>query len=171
MPRNDVVIGVFPSLAAARTAVAELHDAGWNHEAVSLITRGEADELEAAGPLDQGDESEKGAGIGAATGATLGLLASTALLTIPGIGAVAFAGAIASGLTGGVVGGLVGAMSSWGVKENHVEQYEGDLQVGKTLLVVTGDPLRLAGAKSVLEDSEAERVVLHAESADSFVDD
>lgn len=171
MPKQDLVIAVFPSAAAANKAVAELHAAGWDDRSVSLITRSDADELEASRPINQGDETEKGAGFGAATGAALGLLASTALLTIPGIGAVAFAGAIASGLTGGVVGGLVGAMSNWGVKEDHAEQYEGDLQVGKTLLVVTGDPLQLAGAKSVLDDSDAERVVLHAESADSLVDD
>ncbi|MCC6491922.1 MAG: hypothetical protein IT424_02755 [Pirellulales bacterium] len=170
MPRHDVVIGVFSTASAARAAIVDLQAAGWDHRDVSLITRAESAELQAAGPLDQGDEAEAGAGLGAAAGATVGLLASTALLTIPGIGAVAFAGALASGITGGLVGGLVGAMSGWGVKEDRLHEYEGDLSAGKTLVVVTGDPLRLAAAKSVLDDSQAERATLHAESADAVVD-
>lgn len=170
MSRQDVVIAVFPSIAGAREAVAELSAAGWDDRAISLITPGGSEALHATGPLDQGDEMEKGAGVGAATGAALGLLASTALLAIPGIGPVVFLGAMASGITGGLVGGLVGAMSAWGVKEDHIRQYEGDLHVGKSLVVVTGDPLRLAEAKSLLDDSDADRAVLHAESADSVVD-
>ncbi|RIK88574.1 MAG: hypothetical protein DCC67_00555 [Planctomycetota bacterium] len=170
MPREDVVIAVFATTRAAEEAVARLDDAGWRGDCVSLITPSEDRRLEAAGPLDQGDQSEKAAGIGAAAGATLGLLAGAALLAVPGIGPVAFAGAMASGLTGGLVGGLVGAMSGWGVKEDQVRQYEGDLRLGKSLVVVAGDPLRLANAQAALEDCGAERVTLHAESADPIVD-
>jgi hypothetical protein len=61
-------------------------------------------------------------------------------------------------------------MSGWGVKEDHVREYERDLQSGKTLVMVTGDPLRLAEVQALLEDSEADRVVLHAEAADVPVD-
>jgi hypothetical protein len=171
MPRQDVVIAVFPSTATAQQALAELTRSGWSDGEVSLVTRDRQVGLKASGPLDQGDQSEKGAGIGAAAGATLGLLAGTALLAVPGIGAVAVAGAMASGITGGLVGGLVGAMSAWGVKEDHIKQYEGDLALGKSLVVVTGTPLRLAAAQSLLEDTEADRVVLHAESADPIVDE
>jgi hypothetical protein len=113
---------------------------------------------------------EKSAAVGAATGATLGLLASTALLVIPGLGPVLFVGAIASGITGGIVGGLVGAMSGWGIKEDHAEEYEDDLRAGKTLVIAKADPLRLAEVEAQLEQSVAERVTLHAEPADTRVD-
>ena len=167
---QDTVIGVFGSMRDARDAVARLDTGGWREPHVSLITRGRESELDATGPLDQGDRMEKNAAIGAAAGSAVGLLASSALLIIPGIGPVVFAGAMASGITGGLVGGIVGAMSGWGVKEDRVVEYERDLQSGKTLVVVAGDPLRLAEAKAILDESEAERVAVHAESADSTVD-
>ncbi|HEY1066981.1 MAG TPA: hypothetical protein VGE52_12750, partial [Pirellulales bacterium] len=119
---------------------------------------------------DHGDEMEKSAAVGAATGATLGLLASSALLTIPGLGPVLFVGAIASGLTGGIVGGLVGAMTGWGVKEDHAAEYEEGLRAGKGLIIAKADPLRLAEIEQRLESMDTERVTLHAESADARVD-
>jgi outer membrane lipoprotein SlyB len=170
MTSQDCVIAVFDAVGDAHAALKDLQREGFTHQHVSLITRGEESELDATGPLDQGDRMEKGAAVGAAAGATLGLLAGSTLLVIPGIGPVVFAGAMASGITGGLVGGLVGAMTNWGVKEDHIHDYENDLRDGKTLIVATGDPLRLAEAQSVLESSEAQRVVLHAETADSRVD-
>jgi hypothetical protein len=166
---QDSVVGVFRTVGDAREAVARLDQAGWN-KSVSLITRGKESELDATSPLNHGDQMEKSAALGAAAGSALGLLAGSALFIIPGIGPVVFAGAMASGITGGLVGGIVGAMSGWGVKENHVREYERELQSGKTIVLVGGDPLRLAEAKSLLDESKADRVVLHAESADSTVD-
>jgi hypothetical protein len=163
------VVAVFNSEKDAREAVTRLGNEGWGDE-TSLITRGTESELDATAPINQGDQMEKSAAVGAAAGSALGLLAGSALLIIPGIGPVVFAGAMASGITGGLVGGIVGAMSGWGVKEDHVADYERDLQTGKTIVLVAGNPLRLAEAKSVLDDSPAERVILHAESADSSVD-
>jgi hypothetical protein len=168
--QQDSVVGVFKSVSDAKQCVARLEDEGWGSH-VSLITRGKESELDATNPLDQGDQMEKSAALGAAAGSALGLLAGTALFIIPGIGPVVFAGAMASGITGGLVGGIVGAMSGWGVKENHVREYERELQAGKTLVLVSGDPLKLAEAKSVMDESAAERVTLHAESADSTVDE
>jgi hypothetical protein len=168
---HDCVVGVFPTLEAARQAVASLDREGWSPNDVSLITRGKESELDATRPLNQGDQMEKSAALGAAAGAALGLLAGSALLVVPGIGPVVFVGAMASGITGGLVGGIVGAMSGWGIKEDHVRGYEHELRNGKTLVVATGDPRKLAAAQSVLEDSDADRVVLHAETADSTVDE
>ena len=167
---QDCVVGVFGSVGDAREAVQRLEQEGWGAADVSVITRGKESELDATSPLDQGDQMEKSAALGAAAGSAIGLLASSALFIIPGIGPVVFAGAMASGITGGLVGGLVGAMSGWGVREDHVPEYERDLRSGKTLVLVAGNPLRLAEAKSVLDESAAEHVVIHAESADSTVD-
>ncbi len=166
---EDAVVAVFSTLEEARRAVARLDKVGWN-SGVSLITRGGESELDATSLVDQSDQMEKSAAIGAAAGAAIGLLASSALLIIPGLGPVLFVGAMASGITGGLVGGLVGAMSGWGVKEDHVREYERDLRSGKSLVMVTGDPLRLAEVQALMEDSEADRVVLHAEAADVPVD-
>jgi outer membrane lipoprotein SlyB len=167
--QRDCVVAVFESTAEAHRAVEQLHETGWSTH-VSLITRGKESELDATAPLNQGDQMEKSAAIGAAAGSALGLLAGSALLIIPGIGPVVFAGAMASGITGGLVGGIVGAMSGWGVKEDRAAEYERDLQAGKTIVIVGGNPRKLAEAQSILDDTNAERVVLHAESADTKVD-
>ena len=170
MRRKDSVVAIFGNLADAQEAVRQVEAAGYGSY-VSLVSPGNEQKLDAMGPLDQGDEMEKNGAIGAATGATMGLLASSALLVVPGIGPVLFVGAIASGITGGIVGGIVGAMSGWGVKENHAEEYEQDLRAGKTLVLAScGDPLVLAEIQTMLDTSPAEKVNLHAESADVRVE-
>jgi hypothetical protein len=169
MVKQDCVVAVFANYAEARDAAMALEAAGFGSD-ISVIGREDEARLDAAGPLDHGDEMEKSAAVGAATGATLGLLASSALLVIPGLGPVLFVGAVASSITGGIVGGLVGAMSGWGIKEDHAGEYEDDLRAGKTLVVAKAHPLRLAEIEDQLEESPAERVTLYAESADSRVD-
>lgn len=168
MAKQDCVVAVFSNYSEANDTVAALSAAGFGPY-LSIVGR-DGNGLNTTEPIDHGDEMEKSAAVGAATGATLGLLASTALLVIPGLGPVLFVGAIASGITGGIVGGLVGAMSGWGIKEDHAEEYEEDLRVGKALVIAKADPLRLAEIESQLEQSVAERVTLHAEPADTRVD-
>lgn len=166
MTSDDCVVAVFDSPAEAHRAVADLEERGYSSQDVSLITRGKESELDASRLIDQGDQMEKNAAVGAAAGATLGLLASSALFIIPGIGPVVFAGAMASGITGGLVGGVVGAMSGWGIKPDYIRHYEQEVRDGKTLIVVTGGARRLAEAQSLLQETPAQSVNLHAESAD-----
>ena len=169
MPKQDCVVAVFGTYSEASDARRQLEALGYGPY-ISIISRETAERLDAAGPLTQGDEMEKSAAVGAATGATLGLLASSALLVIPGLGPVLFVGAIASGITGGIVGGLVGAMTGWGIKEDRAEEYEEELRAGKSLILAKADPLHLAEIEEQLEKTPAERVTLHAESADARVD-
>ena len=166
MTSDDCVVAVFDSPSDAHRAVTDLQELGYSSKDVSLITRGKESELDATNPIDQGDQMEKNAAVGAAAGATLGLLAGSALFIIPGIGPVVFAGAMASGITGGLVGGIVGAMSGWGIKPDHIRHYEQEVRDGKTLIVVTGGARRLAEAQSLLQETPAQKVNLHAESAD-----
>lgn len=169
MAKQDCVVAVFGNYSDASEARRQLEALGFG-SSISVISRENAERLDAAGPLTQGDEMEKSAAVGAATGATLGLLASSALLVIPGLGPVLFVGAIASGITGGIVGGLVGAMTGWGIKEDHAQEYEEELRRGKSLIIAKADPLHLAEIEEALEKSPAEQVTLHAESADAHVD-
>ncbi len=167
MAVQDRIVAVFKSLSDAQQALVELDQQGWRHDDLSLITRRNPEQLQSIAPLRQGDRMEKSAGVGAAVGGALGLLAGSALLVIPGVGPVVFAGAMASGITGGIVGGIVGAMSGWGIKEDHLREYEQSVRIGKTLILVSGEPSRLAAAHKLLQASAAETVVIHAETADS----
>jgi uncharacterized membrane protein len=170
MPNKDCVVAVFMNANEARTAAEELEHRGWRASQVSLIARGDQSELDTSQPLRQGDRMEKSAAAGATAGATLGLLAGSALFILPGIGPVVFAGALASGITGGLVGGIVGAMSGWGIKEDHLKDYEHDIRDGKAVLTLTGSPRQLADGQALLREMNAEKVTMHAESADSTVD-
>jgi hypothetical protein len=170
MPTSDCVVAVFMNAPEAHAAADELERRGWRAHQVSLIARGDQSEFDASRPLRQGDRMEKSAAAGATAGATLGLLAGSALFIIPGIGPVVFAGALASGITGGLVGGIVGAMSGWGIRENHLKDYEHEIRDGKAVLTLTGSPRELADGQALLREMNAEKVTLHAESADSTVD-
>jgi len=171
MSDRESVIAVFRSSDEARLAIEDLQEHGLRDEQLSLVTRADERELLAANPSQHGDQMEKSAVKGAAAGAALGLLAGSALLVIPGLGPVFFAGAMASGITGGIVGGLVGAMGGWGVRDDHVRQYEAALNRGKALVVITGSPSQLADGRALLLASPAESVAMHASTADSTVDD
>lgn len=168
---QETVIAVFRSAADAQLAVEDLKEHGFSHDQLSLVTRADERELLAANPSQHGDQMEKSAVKGAAAGGLLGLLAGSALLVIPGLGPVFFAGAMASGITGSLVGGLVGAMGGWGVKDDHIRQYEAALEKDKALVVITGTPSRLAEGRALLLASLAESVTLHASTADSTVDE
>ncbi len=163
----ECVVGVFSSPAAARAAVLELESHGWPHDHVSVIAPGDEGDLGTLAPTQHNDHTEKSAVIGGAAGATLGLLAGSSLFLIPGLGPVLFAGAVASGITGGLVGGLVGAMSGWGIRDDQVRTYEAALKKGKAIVVLTGDPPALADGRAQLLASSAEKVEMHAETADS----
>ena len=167
LAQDECVIGVFSSPAVAEDAVRLLESHGWREDQISLITRGHEAELDAVGGLRHSDHTEKSAVIGGAAGAAVGLLAGSSLFIVPGLGPVLFAGAMASGLTGGLAGALLGAMSGWGVKGDHVRQYEAALKAGKAIVVLTGEPATLAEGRAELLATSAERVVLHAENADS----
>jgi uncharacterized membrane protein len=168
---QESVIAVFQSASDAQLAIEDLKVHGLGDEHLSLVTRADERELLAANPSQHGDQMEKSAAKGAAAGGLLGLLAGSALLVIPGLGPVFFAGAMASGITGSLVGGLVGAMGGWGVKDDYIRQYEAALEKGKALVVITGSPSRLAEGRALLLASRAESVTMHASTADSSVDD
>ena len=165
--QRECVVGVFSTPARAREALVSLEDHGWPHERISMIAPGDEGELGALAPTQHTDHTERSAAIGGAAGAALGLLAGSSLFIIPGLGPVLFAGAVASGITGGLVGGLVGAMSGWGIRDDQVRRYEQALKKGKALVVLTGDPPALAEGRAELLASSAEKVEMHAESADS----
>jgi hypothetical protein len=169
--RSESVIAVFRAVTDAEAAIRELKNHGRRDDQLALITRGHESDLALANPSQHGDRMEKSAAWGTAAGAAIGLLAGSTLLVIPGLGPIFFAGAMASGITGGLVGGLVGAMGGWGVKDDHVRQYDEALKAGKAIVLLTGSPSELAEGRALLLASRAEKVTIHSENADSDVVD
>jgi hypothetical protein len=94
--------------------------------------------------VKEGSKAPEGAGIGGATGATIGgiigaIAAIGTSLVIPGLGLV-IAGPIVAGLAGagagGITGGLIGALIGWGIPEDKAKIYESGIKSGGILLGV-----------------------------------
>jgi hypothetical protein len=162
---QDCVIGIYKELNQAAQAIRGLEEAGLPHAQVSLLTIRSEEELHEFTAVRHGDAAEQASVAGAATGGLMGLLVSTPLLAVPGLGLALAAGPIAMGLTGAVVGGLVGSMSGWGIDSDHAKRYQQDLEAGKVLIVVNGSPLEVANAERVFRENHAPQVHTHAETS------
>ena len=95
------------------------------------------------------------AGIGAAVGGGLGLIAGLAGLAIPGVGPVVAAGwlvtTVVGAIAGTATGGFVGALTEAGVSEADAHVYAEAVRRGGTLLTVRsslGDAVTLAALNS-----------------------
>lgn len=196
---KECVVAVYKSLAEAGDAISAIDRHGFPMRLITLVSaslRGEADvpgqpghcyrELPAECPrscqgsaecewsgacvpkiLQYGDDMEKNAAIGAGTGGLLGLLAGAGVVTVAKGEAVVLLGPIIA--TSAIVGTFVGAMFGWGVHLNQLSWYERKVKAGKSLLLVHGNPLEVARAKRVLQDTHPAELHLRAESsADAY---
>src|SRR5215207_9524120 len=139
----STVVGIFDNPRDAQRAVAMLRDSRYTFEDISLISKSGDKEVAVSG----GDDvpAREGATVGAVWGGVLGL----ASLVIPGIGPFIAGGALATALastltgavTGAVVGGIAAALIDFGgISEGAAQQYESQVQAGKTLVAVKVQP-------------------------------
>lgn len=117
----EQTVGVYLSHQHALKAVEVLIEHGFHKENVSIIGQAELIDdnlLISSGELIQGTEI----GIGAAAGATLGILTGIGVFAIPGLGFIFGAGALLGAIAGfdfGIIaGGLVAFLTSLGMKRN-----------------------------------------------------
>ncbi len=90
-------------------------------------------------------DAEEGALRGTAWGASLGVIASLAAISIPGVGlvigggtlAIAMAAAAATAVAGAAVGAVAGFLIDQGVDLDHARGFENSLSQGGTLVSVT----------------------------------
>jgi Domain of unknown function (DUF2382)/Heat induced stress protein YflT len=158
-PRSTVV-GVFEDPEAARRAISDLKEGGFQGDAISVLTPDRGDTRAMA------EETGTHAGGGAATGAVAGgllgglggWLVGIGALAIPGVGPFIAAGAFATALGGAAVGAgvgaIAGALMGMGVPEEHAKYYEGEVREGRTLVTVRADN-RFDDAQRILRDAGA----------------
>ncbi|MGE3777537.1 MAG: hypothetical protein AB7F89_10160, partial [Pirellulaceae bacterium] len=137
---RESVVAVFATREQARIALEALDRVGFPLNQVSFVRPHVTDEVPQTQELQYGDNTERNAAAGAGMGGLLGLMASTPILMVAGIGPMVIAGPLGLGLAGAVVGGFLGAMSGWGVHEDHIQQYEKLVSSGNSLVVLEGDP-------------------------------
>ncbi len=163
-PPNDCVVAVYESSEKAKIAVHDLGSVGFGADHVSVIQRHFDPDAKSAEEMSLGDDSLHDAAIGGAVGGAVGA-AGAATLMATGIGVVLMTGPLVA-LTGAIVGAFLGAMRGWGVREQNLKQYEQQVEEGKTLVVVTGDPTEVARAEQLLRLTPASDVHLHARTGD-----
>jgi len=157
------VAGIFDNKMVADKAVAELLDAGFTKDNISLIMSEETKKKFFRSTDDEANRTAKGATAGAAMGVALGAL--IAGLTAAGTivtsgGALLLTGpmvAILSGAgAGGVAGGLVGALVRAGFAADEAGRFEEEIKRGKAVVVVHAESEEKASrAKVALQHSGA----------------
>jgi hypothetical protein len=170
--KNTAVFGIYPTKAAAETAVDQLIAGGFSNQDVSVLmsdNRGSKD-FAAEKNTKAPEGTATGAGVGGVVGGTLGLLAGIGALAIPGVGPLIAAGPIMAGLAGlgigGAVGGLVGALVGMGIPEYEAKRYEGRVKDGGILLSVhceTSD--EISRAKDIMKASGGEDIASSGEKS------
>ena len=170
--KNTAAFAIFPTRAAAESAVDRLLAAGFSNEDVSVLmadtnsTREFATEKNTKAP----EGTTTGGVVGGAIGGTLGLLAGIGALAIPGVGPLIAAGPIMATLAGlgvgGAVGGLVGALVGLGIPEYEAKRYEGRVKDGGILVSVHCDTSdEISRAKVVLKQAGGEDIASSSEKS------
>ena len=91
-----------------RSAVRQLHEAGFAMGDLSIIGRDFQMSEEPVGFVSAGDYAKAGAGTGAWFGGLFGLLVGAAFLIVPGVGPVVVAGPLAAAVLAGLEGAIAG---------------------------------------------------------------
>ncbi len=170
--KNTAAFGIYPTSAAAESAVDRLVSAGFSNQDVSVLmsdNKGSKD-FAAEKNTKAPEGATTGVGVGGAVGGTLGLLAGIGALAIPGVGPLIAAGPIMGALAGlgvgGAVGGIVGALVGMGIPEYEAKRYEGRVKDGGVLLSVHCDSSQeVSRAKEILKATGAEDVASSGEKA------
>ena len=166
---SKTVVAVFSKETAAREAVENLRQAGFDRE-ISLLARdneGKQNQQQdnmgsltgATGPGETGIGD--GVGTGGVLGGLAGLAAGAGALVIPGLGPLIAAGPIAGMLSGAAAGGLAGGLLDLGIPETESRQYENDIRQGKILVSVQTDDNRADQANRILQEHGSDRVRIH----------
>jgi hypothetical protein len=151
---TDHTVAVFATHDQAEGAVKKLSEAGYNMKNLSIVGQDYHSEEHPIGFVNAGDRILSWGKLGAFWGALWGILFGSAMIFVPGVGYLLFAGWLVSALEGAVVGGgfaaLGGALASIGVPKDSVVQYEAALKAGSFLLLAHGSEEEVKKAKDLL---------------------
>jgi len=166
----ESVVAVFPGHADAEDAIKKLAAAGFAMADLSVVGRGYHTEEAVVGFYNIGDRVTFWGTRGAVWGGLWGLFFGGVFLTTPVFGPVIVLGyltaALVSALEGAVLvgglGALGAALSSIGVPENSVIQYETDLAADNFLVMAHGPADAIDHAKALLQSANPTRIEVHA---------
>lgn len=159
---TDHTVAVYSTHEQAESALKDLQEKGFSLKSLSIIGQNYQTEERPLGFVNTGERMWAWGRLGAFWGGIWGLLFGSAMLVVPGVGTVMFAGWIVAALEGAVLGSgfaaLGGALASIGIPPNTVIQYEGALKAGSFLVLVHGTDEEVSRAKELLKSTSATRV-------------
>jgi uncharacterized membrane protein len=168
------VVGIYDTMAQAEEAVHTLDQAGFPVKQVSIVTQNLASDKTTHGFITPGDDlSPRGAATGAWVGGLVSLLIGSAFLWLPGFGPLLVVGRLAALLLAGVegtlvgaaTGSLLGALTSWGIAEEHILDYEQQLRGGKHLVIAYGTAEEVERAHAILQGTTVGVLRVHADAS------
>lgn len=169
MTEKSSVVAVFDSHEKAEEAVKGLQRSGFDMKQLSIVGRDVHSDDHVVGYYNTGDRMAFWGKLGALWGSLWGLVFGTALLWVPGIGAVLVGGPLVAAIVGAlegaaVVGGLsaVGAgLYSLGIPKNSVLRYERALRSDRYLIVAHGTGDEVARAREIMDRAKATETAIH----------
>ena len=169
MTMNESVVAIYPTHLAAKAAVRELQQSGFDLRKLSIIGRDYHTDEHVVGYYNAGDRMKAWGKRGAFWGWIWGCLFGSAYFLIPGLGPLMVAGPLVGWLVGAlesavVVGGLsaLGAgLFSLGIPKDSILQYEMALKSDKFVLIIHGSTAETTHAKQVLASTGHEYLQHH----------
>jgi hypothetical protein len=163
------VAGIYRSHAQAEAAVKALEKSGFAMKQLSVVGRGYHLEEQPIGYYNTGDRMKHWGKLGAFWGSLWGLLFGSAFFILPGLGPVVMAGPLVATLVGALEGAAIGgtlsalgaALFSIGIPTDSVVAYEKAIQADKFLVIAHGDRAEIEKARSILEQTDSERLDTH----------
>ncbi len=150
--RRDMVLGVFTSKEHAEEAIAELKDAGYDADNISVVMKDDEDIV--------GRGAASGGVTGAVIGGVVGLVAGLAGFLVGGpiAAAAGLTGALATTAAGAATGGLTGVLVGMGVAKADADAYEKYVQSGGILVASPVKEEDESEAEAILERHGAEQI-------------
>lgn len=165
---TDHTIAVFATHDQAEAAIKALNDNGYDMKSLSIVGQDFQSEERPVGFVNTGDRMWSWGQYGAFWGSMWGVLFGSAMLVVPGVGPLFLAGWLVAALEGAVIGGglaaLAGALTSVGIPENSVVEYEKELKAGSFIVLAHGSEHQVRKAKDVLSTTLATRVDSYSSS-------
>jgi hypothetical protein len=162
---DDCVLAVYDQLGQAEEAIHILRRSGLETGKLSLVTRHPHAGNQAVTDVPAHDDSVRDAAIGAGVGGIVGALGGAAVVAAAGGALVLMAGPIgAAGITGALAGAFLGGLGGWGVHRERIAHYQEQVERGKTLVIVHGNPQQLVEAEQILKETDPLELHMYAKT-------
>ncbi len=169
MSKQNSVVGIYNTHTEAEAAVKELQKSGFDMKKLSVVGKDYHTEENVVGFYNAGDRMKFWGKLGAFWGGLWGILFGSAFFVIPGLGQLVVLGPlvmiIVGALQGAVVTGGLTALGaglySIGIPKDSIIKYETALKSDKFLVIAHGPASDVAKAKSILESTSKEDLVVH----------